>query len=146
MNTNDAISIFKAILFKAPAKKANPKLWERIVASVKRGSKGGKAGQWSARKAQLATKRYQAEGGKYKGRETGKTSLDKWTRQDWGTKSGKPSAKTGETYLPKKARKKLSPQEYGALTRAKRKATKQGKQYSQQPEKISRKVARYRKK
>ena len=30
-------------------------------------------------------------------------SLKKWTAQEWGTKSGKPSAKTGERYLPKKA-------------------------------------------
>ena len=30
-------------------------------------------------------------------------SLKKWTKEEWGTKSGKPSAKTGERYLPKKA-------------------------------------------
>ena len=72
--------------------------------------------------------------------------MDKWTKQDWGTKSGKPSGKTGERYLPKKARQALSPQEYGATSRAKRKATKQGKQVSAQPKKIARKTAKYRKK
>ena len=30
-------------------------------------------------------------------------SLKAWTKQDWRTKSGKPSAKTGERYLPAKA-------------------------------------------
>ena len=40
------------------AKKTKPKLWKRIVASVKSGSKGGRPGQWSARKAQIATARY----------------------------------------------------------------------------------------
>ena len=73
-------------------------------------------------------------------------SLVAWTKQKWRTKSGKPSRKTGERYLPKKARQALSPQEYGASTRAKRKATKQGKQFSAQPKRIARKTAKYRKK
>ena len=47
-------------------------------------------------------------------------SLKKWTKQDWRTKSGKPSAKTGERYLPAKAIKSLSSSEYAATTRAKR--------------------------
>ena len=44
-------------------------------------------------------------------------SLKKWTKQKWGTKSGKPSAKTGERYLPKGAIKSLSAKEYAATTR-----------------------------
>ena len=44
-------------------------------------------------------------------------SLKKWTSQKWRTKSGKPSAKTGERYLPSSAIKSLSPQEYAATTR-----------------------------
>ena len=32
----------------------------------KAGTKGGKAGQWSARKAQLLAKEYKAKGGGYK--------------------------------------------------------------------------------
>ena len=35
-------------------------------------------------------------------------SLKSWTKQKWRTKSGKPSAKTGERYLPEKAIKSLS--------------------------------------
>ena len=140
--------IFLDIISKAKktAKKRNPALWSRIKSAVKAGSKGGRAGQWSARKAQLAVQRYKKSGGGYKGKKTGKTGLSRWTKQKWGTKSGKPSRKTGERYLPKKARQALSPQEYGASTRAKRKATKQGKQFSAQPKRIARKTAKYRKK
>ena len=147
METLDyAKDIFIDILTKATAKKRDPKKWSRIKASVKAGSKGGRAGQWSARKAQLAVQRYKKAGGGYKGKKSGKSSLSKWTKQKWGTKSGKPSGKTGERYLPKKAREALSPQEYGATTRAKRKATKKGKQFSAQPKKIAEKTAKYRKK
>ena len=71
-------------------------------------------------------------------------SLVNWTRQDWGTKSGKPSAKTGERYLPKAAIKALSPSEYAATTRAKREGTRAGKHHVSQPKKISEKTAKFR--
>jgi hypothetical protein len=71
-------------------------------------------------------------------------SLKKWTNQKWRTKSGKPSAKTGERYLPSSAIKSLSPQEYAATTRKKRKDSKAGKQHSSQPKRIARKTARHR--
>ena len=52
-------------------------------------------------------------------------SLKKWTKQEWGTKSGKNSTQgkkaTGERYLPKKAIKSLSDKEYAATTRKKKK-------------------------
>ena len=38
----------------AVAEKTDPKLWEEVKARVMAGEKGGHAGQWSARKAQLA--------------------------------------------------------------------------------------------
>jgi len=76
-------------------------------------------------------------------------SLKDWTKQKWRTKSGKPSTQgpkaTGERYLPEKAIKALSAKEYAATTRAKRKATKAGKQVAKQPKKIAKKTARYRK-
>jgi len=71
-------------------------------------------------------------------------SLKKWTKQDWRTKSGKPSAKTGERYLPAKAIKSLSSSEYAATTRAKRQGTKAGKQHVAQPKGIAKKTARFR--
>ncbi|OUW99388.1 MAG: hypothetical protein CBD88_00820 [Flavobacteriales bacterium TMED228] len=72
-------------------------------------------------------------------------SLKKWTKQQWGTKSGKPSSETGERYLPKKAIAALSDKEYAATTKKKRKDTKKGKQHSKQPKKIAKKTRRYRK-
>ena len=72
-------------------------------------------------------------------------SLKKWTKQEWGTKSGKPSAKTGERYLPKKAIKALTPAQYAATTAKKKKDTKAGKQHSAQPKKIAKKTRSYRK-
>ncbi len=75
-------------------------------------------------------------------------SLLNWGKQDWGTKSGKPSTvgpkATGERYLPRKARQALSSQEYAATSRKKRKDTKAGKQVSRQPKSIAKKTARYR--
>jgi hypothetical protein len=55
-------------------------------------------------------------------------SLKAWTKQKWRTKSGKPSAETGERYLPEKAIKSLSAAQYAAGTKRKRKASAQGKQ------------------
>ena len=71
-------------------------------------------------------------------------SLKKWTKQKWRNKSGKKSSKTGERYLPEAAIKALSPQEYAATTRAKRKGTKKGKQFVKQPKNIAKKVRKYR--
>jgi len=75
-------------------------------------------------------------------------SLKNWTKEDWGTKSGKPSTQgseaTGERYLPKKARESLSSQEYAATTRAKRAGKAAGKQHVKQPKKIAEKTARHR--
>ena len=72
-------------------------------------------------------------------------SLKSWTKQKWRTKSGKPSAKTGARYLPSAAIKALSPQEYAATTRAKRKGKKAGKQFVKQPKNIAKKTRAYRK-
>lgn len=127
------------------AKKSNMALWKRIVASVKAGSKGGRPGQWSARKAQIATKRYKAAGGRYSGKKSSKNKLRKWGKQKWRTKSGKKSSETGERYLPEKAIKSLSPSEYAATTRAKREGSRKGKQYVKQPKRIAKKVKKYRK-
>tara|TARA_R100000988_G_C3942470_1_gene136928 strand:- start:154 stop:714 length:561 start_codon:yes stop_codon:yes gene_type:complete len=73
-------------------------------------------------------------------------SLKDWTKQKWRTKSGKPSAKTGERYLPSKAIAALSPAEYAATTRKKKKDTKKGKQFSKQPKSIAKKTKAFRKK
>jgi len=71
-------------------------------------------------------------------------SLENWGDQKWRTKSGKPSSKTGERYLPEKAIKALSPAEYAATTKAKRKGKAAGKQFVKQPKGIAKKTAGYR--
>ena len=126
------------------AQKSDPGKWKRIVASVKASDKGGKPGQWSARKAQLATQKYKSAGGGYKGPKSSSNSLAKWTKEEWGTRSGKPSTQgpkaTGERYLPKAARNKLTAAEYAATTRAKLEGTRAGKQFVPQPESIRKKI------
>ena len=71
-------------------------------------------------------------------------SLRDWSSQKWRTKSGKPSSKTGERYLPEAAIKALSPAEYAATTKAKRMGKAKGKQFVRQPSKIAAKTAGYR--
>jgi hypothetical protein len=103
-------------------------------------------GKHSARAMQLAGKIYKDKGGDYTGEKTkAQKSLSKWTKEDWGTKSGKKSSETGERYLPKKAIKALSPAEYAATTKAKREGTKAGKQFVAQPKEIAKKVKPFRK-
>lgn len=111
-----------------------PNLRATILASVKAGTEGGKAGQWSARKAQIVAQRYKKAGGGYTGPKTSKQkSLSKWTAEKWTTKSGKPSTQgpkaTGERYLPKKAIQSLTSAQYAATSRKKRAGTKAGKQF-----------------
>ena len=109
----------------------NPSLRERIKNEVMAGSKGGKPGQWSARKAQILNARYKKAGGGFKGPKTkAQKSLSNWTKQDWGY-----SGKGKGVYLPKAKRQALkgTPQGRKRLARAeaaKRMATKKGKQFS----------------
>ena len=126
------------------AEKSDPKLWEKVKADITQSDKGGKPGQWSARKAQMAVQEYKHEGGGYKGKKSADNHLVEWTEEEWGTKSGKKSKDTGERYLPKDARAALSPEEYRRTTRKKRADTKKGKQFSAQPKDVAEKTAAYR--
>ncbi|MBC7800263.1 MAG: hypothetical protein H7Z10_06555 [Gemmatimonadaceae bacterium] len=125
----------------ATANRTDPALWERTKHEVTEGDKGGEPGQWSARKAQLAVQRYKAAGGGYKGRKAPDNHLAQWTQEDWGTKSGEPSAETGERYLPKKTRAALTDKEYARTSAKKRADTARGKQHSAQPDDVARKTA-----
>lgn len=75
-------------------------------------------------------------------------SLRKWTKEKWRTKSGKPSTQgpeaTGERYLPEKAIKSLSAEEYARTSKAKREGTKKGKQFVPQPKSVAKKVRKFR--
>ena len=129
----------------ASAAKTKPKLWDRVVPQVKAGSKGGRPGQWSARKAQLATQLYKKRGGGYVGGKKASNSLSKWSKQKWGyvTKGDekKPRAKRGR-YLPESVRKGLSKSQKASTNRAKRAASKAGKQRAKYSKSIARKVRR----
>ena len=68
-----------------------PELRERLKKKVMASSKGGDAGEWSARKAQLLAAEYKKAGGGYSGAKTGQQkSLSKWTKEKWTTSDGKP--------------------------------------------------------
>ena len=126
------------------AEKTDPALWDKVKAKVTAGTKGGKAGQWSARKAQLAVHEYQKRGGGYRGELDPHNHLHEWTEEHWGTKSGRPSGETGERYLPEQARAALTDAEYRRTTAAKRADTAKGKQFSAQPKDVADKVRPFR--
>ena len=125
----------------AVAEKTNPKLWDKVKAKVTKSDKGGHSGQWSARKAQLATQEYKSQGGGYRGKKTADNHLQQWTGEEWGTKSGHKSQESGERYLPKKAREHLTAEEYARTTRKKQADTRRGKQFSAQPKDVAEKTA-----
>jgi len=68
-------------------KYTQPGLRERLKNRIMAGSKGGNAGEWSARKAQMLAKAYKEKGGGYKGGE-GKSqkSLKRWGKEKWMTR------------------------------------------------------------
>ena len=127
------------------AEKTNPELWDKIKAAVTAGSKGGEAGEWSARKAQLAVHEYKAAGGGYKGKKDPHNHLTEWTEEEWGTKSGHDSHETGERYLPKAAREALTDAEYKRSSDKKRADTRNGHQFSAQPRDVAAKANTARK-
>ena len=104
----------------------------RLKNEILAGDKGGKPGQWSARKAQMLTQRYEAAGGGYKGSKTrAQRSLSKWTGEKWRTSDGKPAIREGGTvrYLPDAAWKRLSASEKEATNRKKLEGSKAGRQF-----------------
>jgi hypothetical protein len=68
-------------------KYTKPGMRERIKDRIMTGSKGGKPGQWSARKAQLLAQDYEKSGGDYRGgKGKSQKSLEKWGKEKWMTK------------------------------------------------------------
>lgn len=126
------------------AEKTDPDLWEKVKDEITAGAKGGKKGQWSARKAQMAVAEYKKRGGGYKGGKDEDNSLHQWSEEDWGTKSGAKSEDSGERYLPKNAREALSDQDYARTSAKKRADTRKGKQFSAQPDDVAEKTRPYR--
>lgn len=126
------------------AKKARnytkPELREKIKKKVIAGSKGGRPGQWSARKAQILAHDYEEAGGGYTGpKEKSQKQLSKWTKEKWHTADGKKAQRKAKgksksktetaRYLPDEAWKKLTPAQKKATDKKKRAASQTGKQF-----------------
>ena len=109
-----------------------PELRERLKQRILSGSKGGRPGQWSARKAQLLAIAYKKAGGGYKGGKSQKQrSLVRWGKEKWRTSDGKPAIRGRVTrrYLPAKAWEKLTPEQRAATNRKKITGSKRGRQF-----------------
>jgi hypothetical protein len=117
----------------ASGRYTNPALRERLKKRILRGDKGGRPGQWSARKAQLLATEYKKAGGGYRGsRGTPQRHLSSWTKEEWQTQDGGTRARHGRTtarYLPKEAWAHLSPAQKQATERRKRAGSRAGHQF-----------------
>ncbi|NHW87811.1 hypothetical protein HA066_25720, partial [Escherichia coli] len=71
------------------ARYTKPELREQIKEEIKASDRGGRPGQWSARKSQLLTKEYRKRGGGYQGpKDERQKSLKQWGDQKWRTRQG----------------------------------------------------------
>jgi hypothetical protein len=113
-------------------KYTKPELRDRLKRQIMAGTRGGNAGQWSARKAQLLAQEYRKRGGGYRGG-LGKTqrSLKRWTREKWTTSDGKPANRPGgmRRYLPAAAWSRLTPAQRAATNRKKIIGSAGGRQF-----------------
>lgn len=123
--------------------RTNQPLWEKIVEEVKADEKGGKKGEWSARKAQMAVRIYKERGGGYTTKKSDDNSLAKWSKQQWDyvtpSDAKKPRDKRGR-YLPASVREKLTKSEKAETNRKKREATKKGQQYASYSKRVAKLV------
>ena len=109
----------------------DPELRARLKEEIKAGDRGGRPGQWSARKSQLLTHEYEAHGGGYRHegeRTASQRHLHEWTEQEWHTADGGDRARGSDStsrYLPDAAWQLLSDEERAATDRRKRNADEQ---------------------
>ncbi|RBY90255.1 hypothetical protein DQ244_12380 [Blastococcus sp. TBT05-19] len=108
-----------------------PELRAQLLEEIKAGDRGGRPGQWSARKSQLLTAEYEKAGGGYvhAGERTeAQQHLAEWTEQDWRTADGDARARHGDgtsRYLPDAAWQLLTDEERRATDREKKGADEQ---------------------
>ena len=109
----------------------DPELRARLKDEIQAGDRGGKPGQWSARKAQLLVREYEKAGGGYTDaghRSDRQRHLKQWQQQDWHTAGGDADARGDDgtaRYLPDVAWKLLSAQEREDTERPKQDADEQ---------------------
>ncbi|MBE1487767.1 hypothetical protein [Plantactinospora soyae] len=115
------------------AQYTKPELREKLKEEIKASDRGGRPGQWSARKSQLLTQEYKKNGGGYQGpKDDRQKSLQHWGDQKWRNRQGTTRARhDGETdrYLPDKAWNQLSAEQQRDTDAKKRRESKSGKQY-----------------
>ncbi|WP_433534120.1 DUF5872 domain-containing protein [Micromonospora sp. CA-249363] len=115
------------------ARYTKPELREQIKEEIKASDKGGRPGQWSARKSQLVTQEYKRRGGGFLGeKDERQKALQRWGNEKWQTKEGDARARkdgTTSRYLPKKAWDEMSESQKRATDTKKREASRTGRQY-----------------
>ena len=119
-----------------PDQYTKPQLRDSIKKKITAGNKGGKPGQWSARKAQLLATEYEHSGGGYKKPKTApQKSLETWGDEKWKTSDGKKAQRAGGTtrYLPEKAWSQLTEKQKAETNRRKKEGSRQGKQFVSNP-------------
>lgn len=115
-------------------KYTKPELRRKIKEELKESDKGGRRGQWSARKSQMLVQEYEKRGGDYKegSKDEDAKSLERWTRQNWQTATGSAYADDGKRmkrYLPEDAWDLLSDREKKRAQQKKKQGDKAGDQY-----------------
>jgi len=137
------------------SKYTKPNLRKKLFDKIKKGNRGGDAGEWSARKAQLLAKEYKEQGGGYKkAPNADQKSLKKWSNQNWMTSDTYKNLKKGrdtevksegtKRYLPKKAWQNLTDKEVAETNLSKQKGNAKGNQFVAQPKEVAKKVKKYR--
>lgn len=119
---------------KSPEKTyTDPALRQRLKDEIKQGDKGGRPGQWSARKSQLLVHEYEKAGGGYLSDTPTEAQehLHEWTEEKWTTQDGQPAAQADgmHRYLPQEAWDKLSPEEKAATEQQKHEGDGEGHQF-----------------
>jgi hypothetical protein len=115
-------------------KYTKPDLRRQIKESLKESDKGGKPGQWSARKSQRLVQEYEKQGGGYKQdqKDDAAKSLEAWTEQNWQTLEGDEEARGDritKRYLPKEVWENLSAAEQCEAEQTKEAGSQSGEQY-----------------
>ena len=120
---------------KSPEKTyTDPALRQRLKDEIMQGDKGGRPGQWSARKSQLLVHEYEKAGGGYLSDQPTEAQehLHEWTEEKWTTQDGQPAAQADgmHRYLPQEAWDKLSLEEKAATEQKKHDADAAGHQFA----------------
>ncbi|MEM6837313.1 MAG: Rho termination factor N-terminal domain-containing protein [Cyanobacteria bacterium P01_C01_bin.120] len=115
-------------------KYTKPELRESLKAEIKQSDKGGKPGQWSARKSQFLVQEYERQGGGYRQdeKDDAAKSLEEWTEQNWQTADGDGQARENgitKRYLPEDVWDRLSEEEKRRAERTKESGSQSGQQY-----------------